>query len=44
MSTLASLLLGLSVMMITAALWPRRSTSPSTPQFVEDGRVPRTLH
>lgn len=44
MSALACLLLGLSVTMLTRTLWPRRPTSPSTHQFVEDGRIPRTLH
>ena len=44
MSTLASLLLGLSVTLLATALWPRPGTSPARCEFVEDDRVPRTLH
>ena len=42
---LASLLLGASVMLITLALWPGAARAqPVEPRFVEDERVPRTLH
>lgn len=44
MSALASLLLGASVTVLTTALWPRRRETVPELQFVEDERVPRTLH
>lgn len=43
MSLLASLLLGVSVTMITASLWPAQKEREAY-RFVEDAHVPRTLH
>lgn len=45
MSTLASLLLGASVTVLTTALLRPKPREPAPQlQFVEDERVPRTLH
>lgn len=44
MNTLAPLLLGVSVTLLTTVLWPRRSSPPVQFQFVEEERVPRTIH
>lgn len=44
MTALASLLLGASVTLLTTALLQLPRASSRVPQFVEDERVPRTLH
>ncbi len=43
MTVLAAALLGVSVALVTIALWPRREERQPL-RFVEDERVPRTLH
>ena len=43
MTLIAAVLLGVSVMLLTIALWPGEE-APQQYRFVEDERVPRTLH
>jgi hypothetical protein len=45
MSLLAPLLLGVSVAMLTTALWPKGTRELQVEyRFVEEEHVPRTLH
>ena len=43
MTLIAAALLGVSVALVTMALWPSERAA-EVQRFVEDERVPRTLH
>lgn len=45
MTVLPALLFGAAAFLLTLGLWPTRPPPPlPLPNFVEDPRVPRTLH